>query len=84
MRFFRCLVCAEKDQRIEDLKNMLDVQTELLRQALKKEDSYYSKAVTLQANRALDGANTETFDLSDNEELMLAEKQAIAMLNGTY
>jgi hypothetical protein len=84
MAWFKCGVCEEKDKRIADLKAMLTVQIQLLKEATRKEDSAYSQSVTMEANHALDGAGTEQLAPLPREEIAAIEDQAMRMLSGSY
>lgn len=79
MQLFRCKCCAEKDKRIEDLKEQLMHQNSLV------------KAVIVPPSRSEDKVNQELqFALGGEgapknvEVLSEVEKQAIAMLTGSY
>lgn len=81
--FFKCRVCEEKDKRIADLKAQLLQQTNLLQSVISPQ---YSKAVELEANRALEGLGTPQVDLNEDqkEQISAVERQALELLTGQY
>lgn len=84
MAWFKCDVCAEKDKRIADLKAMLVVQTQMLKDATRKEDISYGHTVTMEANHALDGAGSEQLSPPPRDQIIAIEEEAMKILSGTY
>lgn len=82
--FGKCKICLEKDVRISELKEQIS----FLRSIAYPKP--YSPLVTLEANRILDGANSEILevDTSDNKDLQKEFEQAALehdlILSGNY
>lgn len=83
MKFWKCAVCAEKDSRIADLKEQLAHQNAMLKAQVSPQ---YASAVTIEANRALEGGGTEQIDVSEDQKkhFSAVERQAIEILTGNY
>lgn len=70
-----CLVCKEKDNRIEDLKKQVDLLTSLAFPPRHENEKTFMASI--EANKLLEGS-TEQVQLSEDEI------QAMDMLSGTY
>lgn len=81
--FWNCKVCLEKDKRIVDLKSQIAHLQELVKQYT---NTAYPKAVEIEANQILSGANTfvESLGHEEQKQLSAVERQAIELLTGNY
>jgi hypothetical protein len=72
-----CLVCKEKDRRIDDLQKQIAM---LSRLAVPSTTQSQLPVVNVEANRVLDGDHTPMAQ----DEMDETEKEAIRLLTGSY
>lgn len=80
---FNCKVCLEKDKRLQDANTQIVYLQRLVDHLTNRT---YPKAVDLEADKILNGANTFVSDMDKEEvkELNAVEQQAYKMLTGQY